>query len=1031
VIKKFHLIVLLTLCLSSGLLAQEVVLSDEFDEGDGKWTSGWIDEASTDVTVSIDTNEVLSGKNSYLLDVVEGGPDTYRIQRNADCPLLAGYVYNVTFLAVADRDVTINVLFEIAGSPYTKRLNEWPEITTTPQAITYEMTSSEDVPDNQLKLHFGGPDNDNYKIWIDSVVVTQTPDPTLVDQWGLTSRGTGWPILNDSETAAGDASIGDPAGPQATWHTMRGEFDTLQATIDQAVVVTGKLEYVGGGCDDAYGPIRYALTFQENTTLQYQYTDSAMWAGGNHWGYEFTPRTGKGTMANGGGGIGTVWTIVNGGGWNSTWSNNGKPIAVVNQAPRNAEVVEGVYNWAISVNVVDDTTNEIRWYLVEENNEYWYGGTVIDTATTTKFNGICLSIGDDLGDSGITEFNVSGVRAFLGDPIVVPEAPFEPFYVDRWGLTSRGTGWPILNDSTTIDGNASMGDPAGPQATWHTIRGGFGLPISALPDEAIIVSGQLEYVGGDCGAAYGPIRYALTYQPEEGQLQYQYTDSAMWEGTGAHYGYEFTPRTGSGTMANGGGGIGTVWLINGGGGWNSTWSNNGYPLAVVNQVPHNAEITEGTYDWAISVQPLGDGTNEVRWSLVKVPEEGQQTTYWYCGITIDTAQATTQFNGICFGIGDDLGDTGINQFNIIDAYVNRGDPIELPPRPIYPYYIALDNWGFYGDPANRMGGWQLTPGDLAGNVSISGDNPVAANQWASIRGGFDNTIALSDIPPDTALVITGTMELVGGGFDGYSGLRFGLFYSDSAGVVDSTEQYGQMWTGKESYSSGYLFIPNSGTNVNPHWGSSGQGSFGGVVNSSWLNTDGAENYILSNALTSDVAGAGEYDFKLSIYPLGDGTVEIGCTIENDSYYFETAAIDDHDPLATSEFNAINIALFSTNATTTGLNVTDVQVKLGSPVVTSIENVNNGLIPEVYSLSQNYPNPFNPTTKIKFGLPQQSDVKLVVYDVLGRIVAELQNKKMSAGYHEVTFNASRFSSGMYFYRIEAGDFVSVKRMMLLK
>jgi len=248
VIKKFQLIVLSTLWLSSGLLAQEVVLSDEFDAGDGKWTSGWIDASTTTVTVSIDTNGVLSGKNSYLLDVVEGGPDTYRIQRNANCPLLTGYVYNIAFLAVADRDVTINVLFEIAGDPYTKRLIEWPQITTTPQVITYEMTSTENVPNNQLKLHFGGPDNDNYKIWIDSVVVTQTPDPALVDQWGLTSQGKGWPIMNDSSTVAGNGSLGGTGSAHTAWSTIRGGFDDFDiSTTDKALIVRGKMEFVGGG----------------------------------------------------------------------------------------------------------------------------------------------------------------------------------------------------------------------------------------------------------------------------------------------------------------------------------------------------------------------------------------------------------------------------------------------------------------------------------------------------------------------------------------------------------------------------------------------------------------------------------------------------------------------------------------------------------------------------------------------------------------------------------------------------------------
>ena len=89
------------------------------------------------------------------------------------------------------------------------------------------------------------------------------------------------------------------------------------------------------------------------------------------------------------------------------------------------------------------------------------------------------------------------------------------------------------------------------------------------------------------------------------------------------------------------------------------------------------------------------------------------------------------------------------------------------------------------------------------------------------------------------------------------------------------------------------------------------------------------------------------------------------------------------------------------------------------------------IPSKYSLSQNYPNPFNPTTSIKFNLPKSSDVKLVVYDMLGREVRTLVNEFKQAGNHIVDFNASALSSGSYFYRITAGEFTDTKRMILLK
>ncbi|MCK5088028.1 MAG: T9SS type A sorting domain-containing protein [Melioribacteraceae bacterium] len=97
----------------------------------------------------------------------------------------------------------------------------------------------------------------------------------------------------------------------------------------------------------------------------------------------------------------------------------------------------------------------------------------------------------------------------------------------------------------------------------------------------------------------------------------------------------------------------------------------------------------------------------------------------------------------------------------------------------------------------------------------------------------------------------------------------------------------------------------------------------------------------------------------------------------------------------------------------------------------------GIIPEEFSITQNYPNPFNPTTQIKFGLPSQSHVKVTVFNLLGEVVTTLVNSDMAAGYHEIQFNASNISSGVYFYSIEASSidgaksFLTVKKMMLLK
>lgn len=90
-----------------------------------------------------------------------------------------------------------------------------------------------------------------------------------------------------------------------------------------------------------------------------------------------------------------------------------------------------------------------------------------------------------------------------------------------------------------------------------------------------------------------------------------------------------------------------------------------------------------------------------------------------------------------------------------------------------------------------------------------------------------------------------------------------------------------------------------------------------------------------------------------------------------------------------------------------------------------------VLPKEYKLIQNYSNPFNPLTKIAYELPTAGFVELKVFDVLGNEVATLVNGELNAGRHEVTFNAKNLSSGMYFYRIKAGNFVKTMKMILMK
>jgi endo-1,4-beta-xylanase len=98
--------------------------------------------------------------------------------------------------------------------------------------------------------------------------------------------------------------------------------------------------------------------------------------------------------------------------------------------------------------------------------------------------------------------------------------------------------------------------------------------------------------------------------------------------------------------------------------------------------------------------------------------------------------------------------------------------------------------------------------------------------------------------------------------------------------------------------------------------------------------------------------------------------------------------------------------------------------------TGVEEEEN-ILPSSFELGQNYPNPFNPTTKINYSIVQTSEVKLTVYDILGREVRILVNNVQSPGLYTVTFNANDLASGVYFYRLKAGNFYATKKLMLIK
>ncbi|MBI9073455.1 MAG: T9SS type A sorting domain-containing protein [Melioribacteraceae bacterium] len=115
---------------------------------------------------------------------------------------------------------------------------------------------------------------------------------------------------------------------------------------------------------------------------------------------------------------------------------------------------------------------------------------------------------------------------------------------------------------------------------------------------------------------------------------------------------------------------------------------------------------------------------------------------------------------------------------------------------------------------------------------------------------------------------------------------------------------------------------------------------------------------------------------------------------------------------------------------------DTDIVYKSRILTGLHAL-DGLIPDQFILEQNYPNPFNPVTTIRYGLPKESNVKIIVYNLLGEVVVSLLDDVRKAGYYEEKFHASNLSSGIYLFRVIANSvnnndvFMKTKKMLLLK
>lgn len=191
-------------------------------------------------------------------------------------------------------------------------------------------------------------------------------------------------------------------------------------------------------------------------------------------------------------------------------------------------------------------------------------------------------------------------------------------------------------------------------------------------------------------------------------------------------------------------------------------------------------------------------------------------------------------------------------------------------------------------------------------------------------------------------------------------------------------------------------------------------------------------------------GRSEFDFIRSIvYDNDGGFIAVGSTGEmnySDMYLVKTDSVGITCGYSTNPVPHIDsggsIIKYPVNIYNTLITSANVNPNISSwgsiSTLCLTGNGNNyGLIPDKFSLRQNYPNPFNPVTKIKFDIPKHSNAKIIIYDLLGKLITTLVNEQLQPGSYSVDWDGSGFASGVYFYSLVTDQYTETKRMVLLK
>jgi hypothetical protein len=510
-------------------------------------------------------------------------------------------------------------------------------------------------------------------------------------------------------------------------------------------------------------------------------------------------------------------------------------------------------------------------------------------------------------------------------------------------------------------------------------------------------------------------------------------------GTGNEYAYSIKRTTDGGYAAAGGttsfgAGSGDFYVVKIDGSGNLQWTRTvggaGYDGALF-----IVQTTDGGYAVAGYTQSFGAGNSD--FYIVKLDAGGNfQWNKTIGGPNEDVALAIVQTTDggyaaggytYSFGAGDrdyyvvKLDSSGNLQWNrtIGGLYYEYGETI-----------IQTSDGGY------AMAGFTYSFGAGSGDFYIVKLDAAGNFQWNRTIGGTDADYCLSVIQTtDGGYALAGQVNSFGAGSNDYYVVKL-----DSAGTLQWTRSVGGAYL---DYGESVIQTPDGGYAVGGLTYSFGAGDqdlylvkldAGG--NFQWSRTVGSSltDYVESIVMASDGGyvgaghtnsfGAGDYDVYIVKFDAAGNTCSD--TSSPPSQAGTGGSISSPTPTITTP---TPIVTTPTPNTGTGGIITTICT------FTGIKTISNE-IPDEIRLYQNYPNPFNPVTKIRFAIPSVGqmhafELRLIIYDILGKEVQTLVNENLSPGTYEVNFDGSNLPSGVYIYRLTAGNYTETKKMVLIK